>query len=281
MGIDVNRFLHKMSRHMLGARRHEALQKAYWTYCEQVGSGDKASEVPASGVGDAWERSLARMKQFKNRHAGQRCFIIGNGPSLRQMDLSPLKDEWTFGSNRIYLLFPKLGFPTSFLVSINRLVLEQCVQDIAALTIPKFLSWDARDVLPEDEKTIFVRINHDVGFSAQPARGFCPGATVTFTSMQLAYYMGFSAVYLIGVDHSFATKGPAHELVVSDGGDPNHFDPDYFGKGFRWQLPDLEMSELAYRIAKFQFENHNREIFDATVGGKLDLFTKVDFNSLF
>ncbi len=72
---------------------------------------------------------------------GQRCFIIGNGPSLKQTDLTKLKDEFTFGMNRIYLLFPELGFNTTYFVSINDLVIEQCAQEIAALPIPKFISW--------------------------------------------------------------------------------------------------------------------------------------------
>ncbi len=39
-----------------------------------------------------------------NIHHGQRCFIIGNGPSLQRTDLTKLKDEFTFGMNRIYLV---------------------------------------------------------------------------------------------------------------------------------------------------------------------------------
>ncbi len=105
---------------------------------------------------------------------------------------------------------------------------------------------------------------------------------MTYTAMQIAYYLGFQRIILVGVDHSFkTTKGEPGSPVVSQGDDPNHFDPQYFGKGFRWLLPDLEMSELAYRIAKYQFERANREIVDATIGGKLQVFRKVDYRSLF
>ena len=85
---------------------------------------------------------------------------------------------------------------------------------------------------------------------------------MTYVAMQLAYFMGFEEVVLVGVDHSFATKGPAHEVVTSTGADPNHFDPTYFGKGFRWQLPDLETSELAYGLARQVFEADGRRIVD-------------------
>jgi hypothetical protein len=99
--------------------------------------------------------------------------------------------------------------------------------------------------------------------------------------LQLAYYFGFSEVILIGVDHNFVTQGKPNTTVVSEGDDPNHFNPTYFGKGFRWQLPDLETSEMAYRKAKQVFEDDGRRILDATVGGKLTVFQKVHYADLF
>ena len=99
--------------------------------------------------------------------------------------------------------------------------------------------------------------------------------------MQLAYHMGFSEVILLGVDHSFTMQGKPHTAVVSEGDDPNHFAPNYFGKGFKWQLPDLETSEIAYRMAKQAFESDGRRIVDATIGGKLTVFPKVDYETLF
>ena len=63
--------------------------------------------------------------------------------------------------------------------------------------------------------------------------------------------------------------------------DPNHFAANYFGKGFRWHLPDLEGSELSYRVANFMFKQSGRRIVDATVGGKLQVFPKVRYEDLF
>jgi hypothetical protein len=100
-------------------------------------------------------------------------------------------------------------------------------------------------------------------------------------TLQLAYHMGFSEVILIGVDHSFATKGTPHQLVTSTGDDPNHFDPSYFGKGFRWQLPDLQTSEIAYRMARDAYASDGRSVIDATVNGRLHVFPKAHFAELF
>ena len=93
--------------------------------------------------------------------------------------------------------------------------------------------------------------------------------------------MGFAEVILVGVDHNFETQGQPNSTVISSGEDPNHFSPDYFGKGFRWQLPDLEGSERAYRMAKAAYELSGRRVLDATVDGKLKVFPKVDYSALF
>jgi hypothetical protein len=107
------------------------------------------------------------------------------------------------------------------------------------------------------------------------------GSTVTYVALQLAYHLGFAEVILLGVDHSFKTSGRPNVTVISAGDDPDHFSTDYFGKGFRWQLPDLDASERAYALAKTAFENDGRKVVDATIGGKLDVFPKVDYLSLF
>jgi hypothetical protein len=234
-----------------------------------------------------WRESLERLRTYRDRHAGKRCFIIGNGPSLRGMDLSPLKNELTFGLNRIYLLFPELGFTTSYLVSVNDLVLEQCAAEIAALPLPKFVTWRARrwfDV-PADNPDSLVYLDTDYtgpeDFAANAEGRIFEGFTVTYVALQLAFYMGFEEAVLIGVDHNFATKGPANATVTSTGDDPNHFAPGYFGKGFRWQLPDLEGSERAYRLAAQAYQAAGRRVVDATVGGKLAIFSKVDYSTLF
>ena len=107
------------------------------------------------------------------------------------------------------------------------------------------------------------------------------GATVTYVALQLAFYMGFQQVILIGVDHSFSTKGKPNTTITSQGDDQDHFDSRYFGEGYRWQLPDLATSERAYRMARDAYQHDGREVLDATVAGKLTVFPKVDYQSLF
>jgi len=230
-----------------------------------------------------WRReSRKRLAALQNIHKGERCFIIGNGPSLRQTDLRKLRSEFTFGLNRIYLLFPELGFTTTYLLSMNDLVIEQCATEILALPIPKFLTWRSHRFLSPTEDTHFLYTTYTGPKFARNVTGrLWEGATVTYAALQLAYHMGFETVILIGVDHNFVTKGDANKTITSQGDDPNHFAPNYFGKGFRWQLPDLETSERAYRMARAAYEADGRKVLDATIDGKLTVFPKVEYLSLF
>lgn len=250
---------------------------AYWAWY------NRGQHVLARTFSPLWASSRRQLLSYRDRYQGRRCFVIGNGPSLRRTDLSLLKDEFTFGLNRIYLLFPELGFTTTCLVATNDLVLEQCANEMKQLELTKFFTWRARQWFADDPYTIFVDTDYTgpEEFSLNAAGRVFEGFTVTFSALQLAYHMGFDEVILIGVDHHFTTQGPANAAVVSQGDDPNHFAPDYFGKGFKWQLPDLDGSERAYRLAKKAYEDAGRHILDATVDGKLTIFPKVSYKDSF
>ena len=239
-------------------------------------------DLPAAYL-HPWRReSMLEMRPYHDAHRGKRCFIIGNGPSLKQLDLTLLKDEFTFGMNRIYMAFPEMGFETSYFVCMNDLVVEQCSVDIQQLKMPRFISWRGRRWLKHEKGLNFIYSTYTgPGFTRDITGRVWESATVSYVALQLAYYMGFETVYLIGVDHNFISKGTPNTTVVSQGDDPNHFNPNYFGKGFRWQLPDLETSEIGYRLAREAFGQDGRQVLDATAGGKLTIFPKVDYASLF
>jgi hypothetical protein len=80
-------------------------------------------ELPAAYL-HPWRReSIRRLAALKDIHKGKRAFVIANGPSLKQTDMRKLENEFTFGMNRIYLMFPELGFSTTYLTVVNDLVI--------------------------------------------------------------------------------------------------------------------------------------------------------------
>lgn len=210
---------------------------------------------------------------------------MGNGPSLAKMNLDRLRKEYSFGMNRIYLHFKVMDFLPTYYVAINGLVLEQFRDDIQQLPMPKFLNWNYRRLFDTGNPRInFLKFHFGLAdtFASTITKPIHSGGTVTFAALQIAYYMGFQEAILIGIDHNFVDKGTPNttELRNTDK-DENHFHPEYFPKGSRWQLPDLKRSELAYQAARDAFEKDGRTILDATVDGKCQVFPKVQFDALF
>src|SRR3546814_12759768 len=93
--------------------------------------------------------------------------------------------------------------------------------------------------------------------------GVHEGWTVTYAALQVAYYLGFKEVILIGMDHRYEYTGDPNQTQVLDGPDLTHFSSDYFGHGQHWDNPDLAHSEESYRIARAESERDGRRIIDA------------------
>jgi 6-hydroxymethylpterin diphosphokinase MptE-like len=238
----------------------------------------------------------SQVLQLREQYKGlQRCFVIGNGPSLNDTDLGKLQNEVSFGVNGIFLKFAETNFRPTFYVVEDHLVAEDRADAINALRgvtklFPIYLAY----CLDEGQDTIFFNHRprksypHGFDFSTDASKITYTGCTVTFTCLQLAYCLGVKEIYLIGVDHSYAVpdstkieKSYNVEIYDMDEDDPNHFDPSYFGKGFRWHNPQSDKMEEAYREAKLVTDAGGCKIFNATRGGKLEVFPRVNYESLF
>jgi len=239
----------------------------------------------------AWEthpsahKNKDNIQKLKDIHLGKRCFIVANGPSLAKTDLDKLSNEITFGLNRIYLNFENSSFRPTYYVAVNELVLDQYAPEISILEIPKFINWNKRSKFPMyDPGYIFLKSKLVIKdyFERDLTNPIVFGGTVTFVALQLAFYMGFDQVIIIGLDHNYAEKGVPNEKETRSGEiDASHFHPNYFPKGSTWQLPDLKRSEVDFKIAKYAFEKEGRLVLDATIGGKCNIFPKVDYELFF
>ena len=248
----------------------------------------RMQEVPHTLNWQFHPDAKANQKQilrFRGIHQGKRCFIVANGPSLLKTDLDLLENEISFGMNRIYLNFDRSSFRPTYLVVVNELILEQWPTEIAALSMPKFLNWNRRSCYDEPgSNTTYLKSKMTINdkFQYDLAKPVVFGATVTFVALQLAYYMGFQQVYLVGLDHNYQEKGtPSKTEIRSPEQDQSHFHAQYFPKGSKWQLPDLLRSEIEFDLVRRAFEADGRQVLDATLGGKCQVFEKIDFQTLF
>jgi hypothetical protein len=219
--------------------------------------------------------SRRKLTQLRNSHQGKKAVIVCNGPSLLKSDLSLLRNVYTFGLNKINLLFDKSDFRPSCIVAVNRFVIEQSVEFYQSTSIPLFLDSVARRYIKPRSSVCFLHSTSRMAFAKDCSLSLYQGYTVTFVAMQLAYHMGFADVAIIGCDHQFAAQGPANAEVASGARDASHFDPRYFSGGVKWNLPDLDGSEIAYILARQAYSASEKRLLNATVGGNLHVLPRM------
>lgn len=227
---------------------------------------------------ESW-RSRRILRSWRNHYRGQRAVILCNGPSLLKTDFDLLKGTFTFGLNKINLLFEKTDFRPSCIAAVNWLVLEQNAEFFNSTEIPLFLDSRAHKIVRPRETVAFLHSAGQRKVARDCSISLFQGHTVTFVAMQLALHMGFKDVALVGCDHNFTSEGPANKEVKAGDKDPNHFDPNYFAGGVKWQLPDLVQSEINYMMACQIFESLGGKIVNCTVGGKLEMMERVELGA--
>ncbi len=214
---------------------------------------------------------------YKDSYIGQRCFIIATGPSLTIDDLEKLDGEYTFGMNSICLLYDKTSFRPTFYGIQDQFVFK-------SLREPLYQHYgNSSNVFVSDRVTRYNKIpkawnvfplnvaynSYDrwftnrfySRFSDDCYRMVYSGFSITQSLIQLAVYMGFRELYLIGADCSFSKEGSNHvaEHGVSDA-----------------QIDTARDRNLAgYKAALEYAQAHDIGIYNATRGGELELFPRV------
>lgn len=218
------------------------------------------------------KRSKNILKQYHNKYQGQKCFIIGNGPSLRMDDLLKIKSCVTIASHGIYFAYDKVDWQPNFYTAQDSLLINERYNDIsknctdsqnifAVVKNREYPSFSARDLCIELNNESFDEMPK---FSTDIDDGFYEGMTVTYFNIQLAVYMGFKEIYLLGVDHFYS------------GNENDHFSKD----DVCTNKPQTDKSTLAYIAARKFADENDIKIYNATRGGHLEAFERVDFDMI-
>lgn len=238
------------------------------------------------------------LRYYRDFYRGRRCFVMGNGPSLKKMNLSPLRNEITIGSNGIYKQYDEWGWFNNFLIFED---IEQTelrgpeIEDIhgpikmAALYNAYAFKQDGATLLFNSrlaDKTYWE--NDFPCFSKDFSDIVYLGSTVTYIALQWAFYLGCNPVYLIGVDHNYGKLPelfPPGKIVVTEDNLPLvrqcHFSDKYYKIGDPIGVPNVALQETAYAHARLVYESQNRRIINAGVDSKLTIFETCNFNGLF
>ena len=228
-----------------------------------------------------------RLLTLKDAHKGEKCFIIGTGPSLTAEDLNVLKENNIpcFGTHRIFTTFEKTDWRPTYYVAQDYALIEKIKDEITALDAKvKILPAYFTKTFGDDEKYMYFvlreypKTDNEIHFSDKANEYLSQGFTVAYASIQLAVWMGFSEIYLLGIDHNYSTYLSKDGQVVN-----NDKIKDYFGnENYRCDnLPRLDDSLRSYYKAKEYTDAHGVKIYNATRGGKLDVFERADFDEIF
>jgi hypothetical protein len=231
-------------------------------------------------------RNNYRILQYKNKYKGKRCFIIGNGPSLKPEDLEKLKGEITFASNKIYKIFNKTTWRPTFYMVVDSIVLEENVKDINLVeTGTKFTLNCYKHLFNAD-----IYFNNNLNknkrgtFSKNIMESLYSSGTVSYHLLQIAHYMGFSEVYLLGHDYNFKgaiSKTKDLSNIKELDNSQIYFSNDYIRDDEKKAGQAPEEMYIGMEKAKEVYENTGRKIFNATRVTYLDVFEQSDFDKLF
>lgn len=251
-------------------------------------------------------------ERFRNIHEGGRCFIIGTGPSLNTQDLLPLKNEIVFSLSRFYhhplyeAIKPKYQI-------FSGLTLHAHVVEKPGLSYDFYK--EAEDKVVSNE--IFVHygdmkfikeyalfINHKLNYfyasdkiqnlqkkGIDLTKSIYGYSVVSELAIQIAIYMGFKNIYLLGLDHTWLKE------VLND----RSYEHQFFSKneGILGQNANSEFVAkvqsnltLTFLISWYnefyqgytQLNQYCKKngiiIMNATNGGLLDIFQRVHLKDI-
>lgn len=229
-----------------------------------------------------------RIRRFKDIHKGERCFIIGNGPSLTPEDLSKLKEnnEITFAFNRIFHIFEKTDWRPTYYFTQDVSMMHNSQTEINNIPAKaKFIPIENKYYKGiELINAVYYHLTNSAihpEFSEDCSRKLYGSMTVVYSALQMAVYMGIHEIYLIGVDHHFNRSKNLKGEIVIDNTVKDYFSEKYNIDKEHLNIPTPEYSEFSFIAAKKYAEANGIKIFNATRGGHLEVFSRVDFDSLF
>ncbi|MGI6226644.1 MAG: 6-hydroxymethylpterin diphosphokinase MptE-like protein [Peptococcales bacterium] len=218
------------------------------------------------------------LKDLKDIHCGERCFIIATGPSLTLDDLNKLRYEKTFGMNSLCKVFDNLGWETTYYGIQDKNVYIRIKDYIEKINKSKILfgSTISPDIKLNNEFFTYPLhlLNHrysiskyTIDFSNDAFSIVYDGYSITYSLIQLAVYMGFKEIYLIGADCNYLDDKSKQHFIES-----GHYDANY--------KTASERMIFSYKEAKKYADNNNIKIFNATRGGMLEVFPRVDLDEV-
>lgn len=230
--------------------------------------------APSFFANQTLSEKLKSNETLKDRHRGERCFIVATGPSLKKMDLTGLENEAIFGVNQgIYFLRERNLTPRYYAI-IDELFQKPDYESFFQELVPALqdddvtlvTSLELQDTLKKRGLTCEMHGVRQMLISTywdnsgmpvsvdmtKPMPGFL---SVVHFAIASALYMGFKDIYLLGCDMNYFLEPDAnYERCYKTDAEP-------FGQQTVTSLFDMDQVELMDWVAKeFRAFRHLGEI---------------------
>lgn len=216
------------------------------------------------------------IKKYKNKHKGESCFIVGTAPSLQAGDLELIRDYPAFSCNSIVLIFSQVDWrPTYYGVQdsgVNKLseVIKQYEKELSEIFVGVSTAKETPDIGCHAINYILQRLDHSkrgikhhYKATSHADKYLYDGFSITYSMIELAMYMGFDEIILLGVDCDYSPE-KAHFIEYTSDRDLN---------------ASIKMYQ-AYECIKKYSEKKNIKIKNASRGWKLDVFECVQLEDV-
>lgn len=254
------------------------------TYGEFLALYSNCNLINVCRIADYHDRKNKLLEKFHNIHCGDRCFIVGTGPSLLFEDLEKLYQnrEISFSVNNVYRCFDKTLWRPTYYVTGDSNFQKIYGKEVLDIDVKyKFIVDMDHEYFPQQEDNLYEiymkrTYNKDglIKFSDDITKGVYgnyKGGCIISTCLHLAIYMGFKKIYLLGTDCDYDYDGK------------HHFIENYFNDDDNYKIRKFRTQGVfeAYQSIKYYAETHGIKIYNATRGGMLEIFERVEFDKLF
>lgn len=279
------------------------------------GQNMKNQELVDKEPGDFLNRNNG-LNNFKNKYNSKRCFILATGPSIQTQDLSLLAGEYCIGVSMFHLhkeiqkikpIWHVLApVHPPFKLDTVKKIIDTCHDRYKGLEDINFMVGhinyeyaykeyikNETDQFESEFKNRIHYVDYNKSYSLTEQNYNSTDIwdleknpfgmrTVIFPAIQLAYYLGFKEIILLGCDHDY--------LLDLSRVESHHFYPEKEGFSDKEIFSSNNLEEWfyeyyilwkEYRLIKNYLNDQNVKIINATNGGMLDVFPRVKFESLF
>lgn len=237
-------------------------------------------------------KSYGKILKYKNLYRGKKCFLIGSGPSLTIEDLTKIHNNKEFVSiacNSLFKAYELTDWRADLYCIADNGVFNSVGERVicAQEGNPIFVCDSIYKTLKKQEQKnvipIKIKLNRDYPqrrrFSGNAEKYVYRFGSVLYFMIQLAVYLGFDEIYLLGCDCNYSYTKNA-DGTIEKTGDKDYFLPGYEERKGHQPINQFEIVMPDYDEARRYCDSNGIKIYNATRGGKLESFVRVDADEL-